>query len=63
MNASYKRYPQETIEVSGENTKSKRKQTPLSKLGESIEEEKSNLISEEMKCIKDLISYMPKPNK
>lgn len=64
MNASYKRYPQDTIEVSGENTKSKRKKTPLAKLSESeIIEEKSNLISEEMKCIKDLISYMPKPNK
>ena len=59
MNASYKRYPQETIEVSGENTKSKRKQSALSKLSES-EIETNNLIKEEFNKIQHLMGYNKK---
>ena len=61
MNASYKRYPQDTIEVSGENTKSKRKQSALSKLSESeIMEEQNNLIKEEFNKIQHLMGYNKK---
>jgi hypothetical protein len=61
MNASYKRYPQDTIEVSGENTKSKRKQSALAKLSESeIMEEQNNLIKEEFNKIQHLMGYNKK---
>ena len=61
MNASYKRYPQDTIEVSGENTKSKRKQSSLAKLSESqIMEEQNNLIKEEFNKIQHLMGYNKK---
>jgi len=59
MNASYKRYPQDTIEVSGENTKSKRKESALSKLSES-EIEKNQLIKEEFEKIQRLMGYNKK---
>jgi hypothetical protein len=59
MNASYKRYPQDTIEVSGENTKSKRKQSALAKLSES-EVEKNQLIKEEFQKIQRLMGYNKK---
>jgi hypothetical protein len=61
MNASYKRYPQDTIEVSGENTKAKRKQSSLAKLSESqIMEEQNNLIKEEFNKIQHLMGYNKK---
>ena len=59
MNASYKRYPQDTIEVSGENTKSKRKESALSKLSEA-EIEKNQLIKEEFEKIQRLMGYNKK---
>lgn len=65
MGASYKRYPQDTIEVAGEKRKdgklknTSKAQKVLNKVEES-EEKKEKIISEEMTKMKNLISYNKK---
>jgi hypothetical protein len=65
MGASYKRYPQDTIEVAGEKRKdgklknTSKAQKVLNKVEES-EEKKEKIISEEMNKMKNLISYNKK---
>ena len=63
MGASYKRYPQDTIEVAGENKKEgtlKSKTAKAKKVLDKVEEseiKKEKLISEEMVKMKNLIKY------
>lgn len=66
MGASYKRYPQDTIEVAGENkkegslkSKTAKAQKILNKVDES-EVKKERIISEEMSKMKNLINYSKK---
>jgi hypothetical protein len=62
MNASYKRYPQDTIEVAGDVTKKgglkskKTAQSVLDKVSES-EAKATKIINEDLQKMKDLISY------
>lgn len=59
-NVSYKRYPQDTIDVAGDNTKKgkleKKSQSIMNKL-ESIEDKKKIVVSEELNKMKNLIGY------
>jgi hypothetical protein len=63
MNASYKRYPQDTVEVAGDVTKkgklktNKTAQSVLNKVEESKENKKQMIVNEEMNKMKNLISY------
>lgn len=68
MNASYKRYPQ-PVDQAGESTEegdlalkkgAKKSQDIFKKLGESNEDKKSKLISEEIKKMKSLVDYNKK---
>jgi len=66
MGASYKRYPQDTIEVAGENKKEgslKSKTAKAQKVLDKVEEseiKKEKIISEEMNKMKNLINYSKK---
>lgn len=68
MNASYKRYPQ-PVDQAGESTEegdltlkkgAKKSQEIFNKLGESKDDKKSKLISEEIKKMKSLVDYNKK---